>query len=106
MFLGYQDKCPRIGLKLTLDWHLIGLEDFHGIAVGSMSSSVETLGFANWELCAMIHPPSRLGTIPYRGLVPRLEAQLSSEYPGLARLEANAVPIHFQLECICQRLFH
>ena len=77
---------------MTLDWHLIGLEDFHGIAVGSMLSSVETLGFANWELCAMIRPPSRLGTIPYRALVPRLSAGmvlsngigLALDWPGLA----------------------
>ena len=53
------------------------MEDFHGIAVGSMLSSVETLGFANWELCAMIRPPSRLGTIPYRALVPRLKGQMA-----------------------------
>ena len=77
---------------MTLDWHLIGLEDFHGIAVGSMLSSVETLGFANWELCAMIRPPSRLGTIPYRGLVPWLSAgmahvnglKLALDWHGLA----------------------
>ena len=62
---------------MTLDWHLIGLEDFHGIAVGSLSSSVETLGFANWELCAIIHPPSRLGTNPHRGLVPWLSAGMA-----------------------------
>ena len=43
-----------------------------------MLSSVETLGFANWELCAMIRPPSRLGTIPYRALVPRLSAGMAS----------------------------
>ena len=75
---------------MTLDWHLIGLEDFHGIAVGSMLSSVETLGFANWELCAMIHPPSRLGTIPHRGLVPWLSAGMAHvndmEWDGLAQV--------------------
>ena len=44
-------------------------------------------------------------------LATRIEAcsvytQLSSECPGLARLDANAVPIHFQLQCIGQGLFH
>ena len=45
--------CRGLVLWLTTevvsDWHLIGLEDCHGIAVESISFSVETLRIVNIE---------------------------------------------------------
>ena len=63
---------------------------------------------------AIIHPPSRLGTVPYRALVPRLKGQTSSEmtwigtdwhrYPQSEPIRANLVPIRCQSYVITEAI--
>ena len=128
-------QCPRIGLKLTLDWlglasDWLGRFSWNCCWLYVVLCGDTWLCFACWELCAgmknwlwiglewveigiikwprigtgfvkigidwkglgpvpiarlsmagefaIIHPPSRLGTIPYRALVPRLSAGMAS----------------------------
>ena len=60
-------KWPRIGtgfVKIGIDWKGLG-----PVPIARLSMAGEF---------AIIHPPSRLGTSPYRALVPRLSAGMAS----------------------------
>ena len=72
---GLAKEWLRIGQGLVLDWPHVD---------------------ADLVLLRAFRPPSRLGTIPYRRLVPWLDAHLSSDCLGLARnlpMHANELPI-------------
>ena len=71
-------KWPRIGtgfVKIGIDWKGLG-----PVLITCQSMTGEF---------ALIHPPIRLGTIPYRGLVPSLSA-------GMAHVNGLKMALDFQ----------
>ena len=96
---------PRfLGLKVVSDWP--------GIGTGFVEIGIDWKGFGPVPIprqsmtgeFALIHPPSRLGTIQHRALVPRLLRQmalsnglkLALDCSRIGDTYANAVPIHLE----------
>ena len=70
LILGWSKEWPWYGICLALDWNLIGTGlawDWRWLARTSHDwRRLIVIGNAR---VPQIHPPSRLGAIPYRGLV-------------------------------------
>ena len=87
--LGFTDWQLWAGMKnwpgIGLEWTEIGMSKWPRIGTGFAEVGIYWKGLGPVPIpCqsmtgefALIHPPSRLGTIPYRALVPRLSAGMA-----------------------------
>ena len=87
--LGFSDWEVCAGMKnwpgIGLEWTEIGMSKWPRIGTGFAEVGIYWKGLGPVPIpCqsmtgefALIHPPSRLGTIPYRALVPRLSAGMA-----------------------------